>query len=468
MSVCSAVLLLGALVAAGPGSTAEKAKERAAPARRPAERPDAVLVAPSPAAVLPELAALVHLSPRLGRELTRLSKLLGFDPLDPAALAVNGVDPAAPIYVWAPAPRAPLVAELTLGRPELADQALAALAAKKKACTKLPDGIDGSGVFTGPADHPELVLLRRGNRLFVQAAHPRSTPSGVPDELPAIESAAIGHKPKRAPAGLGLDAPNLWLVASGGEHVERIEGAAKLARGRLDVALRGWLGMAAGLIAGDLAGTGRPGRRLLDGVLPALAGTETAVELVARVGAAGLAESLDLAALGADKANIASGEVHAVLTPGGSVLIALGMRDGAPPAKVELFSRLLAERAEGASVRVIEHGTGRVVTALFGAKDGADLERLTSAEPERTAVKPARPPPARGIELDLAPQRLFGALGERAAARDALRVSRSRIMALELELGAVAARMKGAKLAISVPAGTVEASGTLEWEPTPR
>jgi hypothetical protein len=229
-----------------------------------------------------------------------------------------------------------------------------------------------------------------------------------------------------------------------------------ISAGRIEVRSESWLSMAAGLIAGDLAGSGAPGSLLLG----ELAKTANVGEVVARIGPAGLASAFDLTDVGVDRARMLSGEVHAVLTRGGTVLAAIGLSEKTSAKEAAVVRDALAAKVKGAEVRVIE-GAPSTLLVMFAGNDGTEVRARVERGP---GAKTGGEKPRTPVRVRVDPQGLFDALSQRAKSKDALQLSRSEVAAAELMLGDTAAKVKRFELELAMPPGTIEASFILEYE----
>lgn len=451
-------------MSSAPASTALLALlTLAAPAAAaPVERPIAVVTVPRPAVTFPRLRALADLV-KTPVGVDRDVASLGFDPFDPAALERGGIDTRAPAYVFLPSVRAPLVVELAVAKPALVDELLAIAATRKRGAHALEGAAakSGPGIYIGPADAPLFVVVRRGAKLFLQLSHERAEPSTAANGLPAIASAERGSHPKNAPelAKAAKEPADLWLTADGTDGVDRVDGVAWLSKGKVEASGRAWLDMTAGLLLGDLASKAGAARRLLarpkDDVL--------AAELAIRVGRAGIADLLDMEKLSPSLARVVTGELHAVLTRGGSVTLALALDPAATEAQLAELSKALEGTGPGTKPKVLERGGERLLAVVLAGRDGAEAERLLGAKVEKDASPPTSP-----IDLTVVPTNLLEALEERARAKNGPQLSRSRVAGARVMLDDQASAVKRLHLELGLPPGFVEAKLSAEYEPRVR
>ncbi|MCK6547445.1 hypothetical protein L6R52_16470 [Myxococcota bacterium] len=460
------VTLTLALASAGPGTSpgTNTSKNVDASPKRAAElwEPFAVFTMPSPKTSLPRVRALAELVEH-PKTIAKDVESLGFDPFDPKALELIGLDPAAPAYAFAVDPEGPLVVELAVAKPKLVDEALSRAITKRKGARALPDGVAkrGAGFYVGVVERPRLAVQRRGNKLFVQLGNGRSG-IGAADELLAIDVAqSAKQRPKTAPrlGGTNGATPDAWLVADGTQGIDRVEGLAWMSEGKLELRGRAWLDLAAGLVLGDLASNAGPARRLV----PDVPADQRAAELLVRVGRAGIADLLELNKLGPEKARALTGEAHVVLTAGGSVLAAIAIDPKATDAEVKVLRDALAKLDHDAPPKLVTRGAERLLTFFLGAEDRGALEAVVAKLEQSSAPKSALASPTAPIELVLHPRLFLDGLEDRARAKNGPSLSRSRVAGARLALGDTSKRIERIRVELSLPAGFAEGSVSIEY-----
>jgi hypothetical protein len=278
-----------------------------------------------------------------------------------------------PAYLWFTSERDPPVLELALAKPELVDDALLRAVKGVKGAVKIADR---SGLTIGDPSNPHLVAIREGQRLFVVFGPHRRAMSDPADPL-AIKSAKLGSKPKKAPVIAASDPkpPDVWIHGDT-SRFERVTGAVWIDGSTIRAKVSLLLDMATGLIVGDMPG-GDHSRPLL----PAI-GDLAAAEMTAKLSYNGLAAFLPALGVPESGAKLFTGDIQAVLSPKGSLLLAMGIApEGERDVKTAIEAAKTAKGKEPAferakqSVRSI--GDTKVYLASIpGGDEGRLIDRI--------------------------------------------------------------------------------------------
>lgn len=352
-------------LALAPALGAARSAEAASP-RAPGPR--ATVTVARPAEALAK--AQTFLEPAHPRPGTPVPPLLSL--LDRLLHAPGAVATSSPAFVLLSGGGTAPVIELAAGKRDAADRALAAAAAALPRARPLPvpAGRDGAALVIGEPKQPELLALRDRAVIAILARPQREKPEDLTDP-PALALLRAAPRPARPPPDLSGDTPpDAWLRADGTTGVDRVVGALWIGRTRLEARAALALDLAAGMLLGDLvAGSGA--RPLLGGLAPLAPVAEVTASLAPDAVAAAVA-ALELPP-GSERT--LTGAVHAVLTAGGSALVAFLVAPGAEKTLAATLAnrRPHARTAPAASIQA--RGDGYVLASFLGGKDKAAVTR---------------------------------------------------------------------------------------------
>jgi hypothetical protein len=385
-----------------------------------------MLLAAEPAlpALRPELTAV---APSLGAVISTYAQLdkdaeLGW--LSESGLALDG-----PAYGFAHAGEG--VAVLRIAKREGLDASFdRAIKAKRAKALATKDGERAIELVTKRA---RLVLVRAGEQLYVsRSASMIERARLVP--APSLEPPAVVSREKRKPL--------MWFVARPEQAVERVEGAVFAEGKTIEVRADLWLDFTTGLLIADLAVAQGSSRRLID-VAGAVA------EVTGFAGSSVFANIFSLEQIPPVHANTVSGVVHAQLTRGGSIVLAIEAREGASEAELEGLRAAIAKRYEFTQVTVVKP---RLVVAIVEGRDAKALKPAAVSD----AAKRAQ------IELSLKAPVLLEGLEARTKSRQGPRLLRPELAVLKDRGEGLLQRTEAARVELSFGPATVGVRAVLE------
>lgn len=349
-----------------------------------------VVTIPNPEATLPKLRRLIarrHSSAR--RRICGFARgdraAIGFDVFDPGSLDAIGVSTSRPAYLWViEGEEAVAVIDLAIKEPDRLDRALRKAPQEDRASAGVSHAPDvDAEPRRASKQTSDCVAIRRGSRLYVAG---RSTAFGVvekaerPSRAPS-SGARAGTGPS-SPAGSGAPEPDLWIYGEGDHGVERVEGTASIeSRGVVRAHFNLFLDFAADLVVADLtAGSGRS-RRLIAGTRS----LGSVFEVAAALGPSPVAIALDATGLSPAHTRAFSGEIHAFVTGGGTLVIAAGLRPGIEDSIAREGVAHLSARWPSARVDLGRNAGAPLLLGWVPGKDAKALaEHLSGAVQKRT------------------------------------------------------------------------------------
>lgn len=478
-----ALLIAALLTAAEPASpdasapSARSARSARAPLPR-LRRPTAVVTIPRLEDAIPRFRRLFewassHRAPKAsGFDPSSILPRLDFDPWKPGALDAVGIDAALPAYLWVGLAEGGVVFELPVANTERCD-AMIARVLERRGGVRLPlEGrTDASGAYVSERKKTPYVVLREGKSVYFAVTSPRRSTEPAADPGPqiglaAIDSAKIGVKPKRPPPPVAKrkkDA-HLWFDGEGaGNGVDRFTGAAWLDPGRITVDVDLGLDLAGGLLLGDLTGasSSRP-------LFSTRSTPKPALDATAHLSGSSMATALDALHLPPAYASQLTGDIHVLVSPGGTLLAAAVLRpdrSGADPAAIEAVLAKAKEQVRGIDLSIRAHRGERWLIGAISGLDAKDFEASVMRDPDPAPMpptaEPTRAPSSRApIDVTIDPTKLSDALEHLGKKDPALARTLRRA---ESSLGALIKDVASVHLQVRAPSGLVQTSLAIEY-----
>lgn len=436
--------------------------------------PPMVVTIPEPTRSLPLLARmhgwLGLLQPDVSPDrLRRHAKVLGFDPFDPKTLPSIGVKPNKRIRAWVDATGDVVVIELALKDTKKADAALARVL-RPEIPARPVEG--ASGFVLGSSATTGVAGLRRGDRLFISVGSQSrgldgSNPLGVLAKL----AAADRKNPPPPRTAVGLDDPRLlpilaaaeakppslpppvtrkrkdadiWVQASKMGRIDRLEGALWLPPTGIEGEWHLHLGVAHDLALSEAVRATARSRTLLAFLDVATQVTAnlhfSGIRAVVRRVAPGLPETVD-------PAKILTGEVHAVLTNAGELVVAAGVGRKVRAKDLGAIARAVRARWPGVKTTTAESKRGdRLALFWFGTSDEAAVKKAVLVDTKKRRA---------AVEVTSAPYKMPDALSRRSEAQDGVGLPSTQLLLLRLMVQPILNGTKHSQLELQPQSGRV-------------